>query len=354
MKQNRKLQKSTYMAQHNYDIIRFKFTTPLHVGNERSDYSTGNPMLHSDSLFAAICHAWAKLGKADWIGENGDCGFVISSLFPFIDYRTKISYFLPKPMLLLDEKTKDDLDTSVRKALKKVQWIDLPLFEALVGGSPMAHTETFYDKGYQSVNELPRDQQGSLIEPISNQSMPRAAISRSGLEDTVIYYIDRYYFHEQAGLYAYVKYENETVKARVKAALSLLQEEGLGTDRNVGHGRFECSYDAVSINLPDQTAYGINIGMYCPKDKEEWLQFSEFNASKIRSGFNLVRRGGWMSEPRNTWRKRSVYMASPGGVFKTAGRETAGAIVNVEPTGEVNAGHPVWRNGQSIFLPCKG
>jgi CRISPR-associated protein Csm4 len=342
------------MAQYNYDIIRFRFTTPLHVGNERSDYSTGSPTLHSDSLFAAICHAWAKLGKADWIGENGDCGFIISSLFPFIDYRPEFSYFLPNPMLLMEEKPNDNLDTSVRKALKKIQWIDLPLFEALAAGTPIAHTETFYEKGFQSIRELPRDKAGRLIEPVSNQSMPRAAISRSGMEDTVIYYIDRYYFHEQAGLYAFVKYENEAAQARVKVALTLLEEEGIGTDRSVGHGRFECSYDAISISLPDEAAYGVNIGMYCPKDKEEWLQFSEYNVAKPRSGFNLVRRGGWMSEPRNTWRKRSVFMALPGGVFKTSGRETAGAIVNVAPTGAVNTGHPVWRNGQSIFLPFKG
>jgi CRISPR type III-A-associated RAMP protein Csm4 len=342
------------MPQHNYEIIRFKFTTPLHVGNERSDYSTGSALLHSDSIYAAICHAWARLGKVDWIGENGDSGFTISSLFPYVNYNTTYSYFLPRPMLLLDEKNKDDIDTSVRKALKKVQWIDIPVFEALAGATPLAYNNTFYDKGYQSVKELPRDELGQLIAPISNQSMPRAAISRTGMEDTIIYYIDRFYFHERAGLYAFVMFDNDNTKARVEAALRLLADEGLGTDRNVGHGKFEFSLDKISINLPDKAIYGINLGMYCPYDKMEWEQYTEYNMPEARAGCSLTRRGGWMSEPRNTWRKRSVYMALPGGVFKTNGIQKAGTVVNVEPTDEVNTGHPIWRNGQSIFLPCKG
>jgi CRISPR-associated protein Csm4 len=338
------------MPQHNFDIIRFKFTTPLHIGNERSDYSTGSPMLHSDSLYAAICNAWAKLGKADWIGENGDCGFIISSLFPFINHNTAFSYFLPKPLLHTDEKNKDDLDTNVRKALKKVQWIDIPVFEALAMASPLEYTDTFFDKGYQSVIEFPK----GMSEPISNQPMPRATISRTGIEDTVIYYIDRYYFDNQAGLYALVNFENQLSKARVETAFRLLADEGLGTDRNVGHGKFEFTMDKLSINLPNHADYGINLGMYCPSNKAEWEEFTEHKKPNAKSGYSIKRRGGWMSEPRNTWRKRSVYMALPGGVFKTNGKINAGAVINVEPTGEVNTGHPVWRNGQSIFLPCKG
>lgn len=338
------------MLQHNFDIIRFKFTTPLHIGNERSDCSTGSPILHSDSIYAAICHAWARLGKADWIGESGQSGFTISSLFPFIKDGTYFSYFLPKPMLLLDENSKDDLDTSVRKALKKVQWIDIPVFEGLASGAPLSYTDTFFDKGYQSMKEFPK----GMEEPIINQSMPRASISRTGLENTKIYYIDRYYFHNQAGLYAFIKFETGVSKSRIETAFRLLADEGLGTDRNVGHGKFDFTMDKITINLPNETEFGINLGMYCPASKKEWVQFSEYNTEKARSGFNLVRRGGWMSEPRNTWRKRSVFMAMPGGVFKTNGRLTAGTIVNIEPTGEVNTGHPVWRNGQSIFLPCKG
>jgi CRISPR type III-A-associated RAMP protein Csm4 len=228
------------------------------------------------------------------------------------------------------------------------------VFEALAGSSPLEYTKTFFDKGYQAVKELPRNELGELIEPISNQTMPRASISRTGIDDTVIYYIDRYYFHEKAGLYAIVQFDYDETKEKVLAALRLLADEGLGTDRNVGHGKFEFSLDTLSVNLPDQASYGINLGMYCPKGKKEWEGYIEYNLPNSRAGYSLVRRGGWMSEPRNTWRKRSVYMALPGGVFKTNGIQMAGTVINLEPTSEVNTGHPVWRNGQSIFLPCKG
>ncbi|HRP56365.1 type III-A CRISPR-associated RAMP protein Csm4 [Agriterribacter sp.] len=346
------------MLQYNFDIIRFRFTTPLHIGNERSDYSTGAALLQSDALYAAICHAWARLGKAEWIPaeENEHYEFTVSSLFPFINYEEGSSYFLPRPMLLLGEKEPGlFIDTSVRKALKKIQWVDIPVFEALASGNPLEHNKTFFDNGYQSVKELSGDGKKKPVIPISNQVMPRASISRTGMEDTLIYYIDRYYFHERAGLYAIVKFENEEMKSKVLSALRLLEEDGLGTDRNVGHGKFKCTFDQVSIHLPGETDYAVNIGMYCPGDKKEWEAFTEYGKSYPRSGFSLLRRGGWMSEPRNTWRKCGVYMAQPGGVFKTSGSLIAGKVVNVEPIGEgINTGHPVWRNGRSIFLPCKG
>ena len=347
------------MPLHNFEIIRFKFTTPLHIGNERSDYSSGGTLLQSDALYSAICYAWARLGKTDWIPleENGHNSFTISSLFPYVDYTNDTSYFLPKPMLLLEGNSDESsIATSIRKSLKRVQWVDIPVFEALAGGIPKSYTQTYFDKGYQTIKELPKDEQGKLIEPISNKVMPRASISRTGADDTMIYYIERYYFHENAGLYAIVAFENEEIKTKVMTALRLLEDEGIGTDRNVGHGKFNISLDKLSIRLPENSQYGINIGMYCPEGKSEWSNFSEFTkGDDIRAGFTLVRRGGWMSEPFNTWRKRSVYMAKPGGVFMTEGIGVAGKVVNVEPIGEgVNTGHKVWRNGRSIFLPCKG
>ena len=246
------------MPLHNFEIIRFKFTTPLHIGNERSDYSSGGTLLQSDALYSAICYAWARLGKTDWIPleENGHNSFTISSLFPYVDYTNDTSYFLPKPMLLLEGNSDESsIATSIRKSLKRVQWVDIPVFEALAGGIPKSYTQTYFDKGYQTIKELPKDEQGKLIEPISNKVMPRASISRTGADDTMIYYIERYYFHENAGLYAIVAFENEEIKTKVMTALRLLEDEGIGTDRNVGHGKFNISFGYLpEIRTPITTS----------------------------------------------------------------------------------------------------
>lgn len=346
------------MPKRNFDIVRFHFETPLHIGNERSDYSTGSAFLHSDALYAAICHAWAKIGHPEWIpaGESAHTVLSVSSLFPYIDYPEGSSYFLPRPYLLFNKKEEDtQLSTSVRKSLKKVQWVDIPVFEALAGGAPPDIHQTFFDQGFQSVKPLPSAPMGGNIQPFSAQVVPRAAVSRTGETDTVIYYISRYYFHPDAGLYAFIQTSTPDVRSRLITALELLQEEGLGTDRNVGNGKFRYSFSSVSIDLPEQADYGMNLGMYCPADKSEWLQFSEMNEAIPRSGYTIVRRGGWLSEPHNTWRKRSVYMVQPGSILFTRGMDIAGKVVNLEPVGEgINTGHQVWRNGRSIFLPCKG
>jgi len=67
-------------------IVRLFFTTPLHIGNERSDYALANFIMHSDAFMAAIFHAWSRLGWDHLIPADAQSspGFFISSLFPFV------------------------------------------------------------------------------------------------------------------------------------------------------------------------------------------------------------------------------------------------------------------------------
>ena len=78
-------------------IYKLHFTTPLHLGDARDDYSISLKSVSSDTMYAALTASLAKIGKA--IPPNGDLGFTISSLFPFYqkDTKSKTVLFFPRP-----------------------------------------------------------------------------------------------------------------------------------------------------------------------------------------------------------------------------------------------------------------
>ena len=344
------------------DVVKLKFETPLHIGNEREDYASGSTLLHSDALTAAIFFTWNRLGHPEWIpkNEHDDPGFIISSLFPYLTIEGKTAYFVPRPMISNRQNEKSTEDTSLRKQLKKIAWIDWDIFNLLREGKQFENKRENIIGAFQSVHNLnPEIVQDKMANNhfIDSDVYPRSKVSRFGKTDTEIFYIERYYFKDNAGLYALVNYQNKEIEKRVQAAFKLLGEEGIGTDRNIGNGKFVPSF-GEELRYPEipGATFGINLGLYCPKDKAEMesLPYDE------KTGYDLIKRSGWLSEPYNTWRKRNVYMFKEGSCFKLSKDDlsnmpvTKGALVDVRPSETYpSIEHPIWRSGKSIFIPCK-
>lgn len=332
-------------------IIRFEFTTPLHIGNERSDYAKGSAYLHSDTITSAIYFAWVQLGKAEWIpSSKGDSSFVLSSLFPFSqDNESKERiYFLPRPMLRLKNEESEELSTKLRKQLKGIQYVDHHIFSKMLLGKPVSASEGNVSGKFRSLAKLPD-------KIIQSHIIPRAAVSRSGQDDTTIFYMERHYFSDNSGLYTLAHYDNAEVENRVKIAIDFLSDEGLGTDRNIGNGKFKAHYeDSLKFICPVEPEYGINLSLFCPSSKTEL----EGMLKGEQVGYNLIRRGGWLSEPYNTWRKKSVYMLTEGSVFNLKDKIEQGMATILGKTEDIKPDgvnppmqHPVWRSGRSIFIP---
>ena len=336
------------------EIIRFRFTSPLHIGNERSDYGKGNMMLQSDAITAAIYFAWNQLGCSDWIpaNENDDPGFAISSLFPFTSVKDKPVYFLPRPMLTPREIDGATTNTILRKQLKKIAWVDHDVFKSLLEGKHSLPKKENILGTFQSAQAI----NDGNIPFVSSHVVPRAAVSRTGEEDTVIFYTERYYFRPGSGLYLMASFGNEESRSRLLTALNLLSDEGVGTDRNVGNGKF--TYEiADSIYIPSRAdaSHGINLGLFCPASSDDLQEM----LGDINTGYDFIQRGGWLSEPYNNYRKRSVYMFKPGSVFKLPSSEKTllpvfGKAVDVKPLETLQPfSHPIWRSGKTIFYPFK-
>jgi len=336
------------MANNSLSIIRLQFSTPLHIGNERSDYGTGSAFMHSDSLTAAIFYAWAQLGQTDWIPKTVEdsYGFCMSSLFPYTTSETKHVYFFPRPMVSF--KNEEIHETILRKKLKKIKYVDKAIFVKMLNGEGTPADEKGLQGIFRSLDPLTQT-------IVQSQVVPRVSVSRTGLEDTTIFYMERHYFTEGSGLYCLLQYENEEIENRVKIAFRYLGEEGIGTDRNIGNGKFIPSFgESLTFNVETRRGLGVNLGLYCPGNKDELASM----ITDKETGYDFIKRGGWLSEPYNTWRKKNVYMLSEGSIFSLPPIHASnrfpvlGKLVNLQPTEEPAVlEHPVWRSGKSLFVP---
>ena len=318
-----------------FKVYKLHFTTPVHFGDCRGDYGISQRTIQSDTLYAALTSSLSKLGIE--IPGNGDLGFTISSLFPYyqIGEHGQPVYFLPRPkkLSLLEEK-----DIEQRKKIKKISWLDVKYFEEVINGCAPQHV-------------LASDIQGEFLSYkkiddkfICNQTQERVTVSRTGIEDAKPFYMDRVAFKEYSGLY----FIAEGNTALLDKALSLLQYEGIGTDRNVGNGIFKYQTDNIEIKLPDSYNGQMSLSIYIPSNQEELdLMLAGKNLA-----YDFVRRGGWITTyPYNTLRKNFVYAFTPASVFGLySPTETKGKIVDlgVDVPG---LNHPIYRCGRSLFIP---
>lgn len=322
-----------------FKVYKLHFTTPLHLGDERDDYSISLKTFHSDAMYAALTSCLAKIGKE--IPEDGDLGFSISSLFPFYQKGDENAVlFFPK---LLKQKLPDLEDISDAKKVKKVAWLDLLNFQKLING------ESLFD-GNQNIESI-KDEflTNEKIDEkfISSQVSPRVTVSRDHSEDAKPFYMDRIYFKDKSGLF-FVAHGDTSM---LEVALNVLQHEGIGTDRNVGNGFFEYNKEEIELEIP-QSDFVTNLSMFCPESEEQLSQM--LNSNDV--AYDFMKRGGWITtNPFNTLRKNTIHMFSPASVFKTEKVSSEisikGKIVDLKPEADLGIDHPIWRNGKSLFIP---
>jgi CRISPR type III-A-associated RAMP protein Csm4 len=317
-------------------IFQLHFKTPLHLSDVRADYGSSEKRLHSDSLTAAIMHTWAVLGKEEWI-EKENFGFTVSSLFPFTINSDVPVYFFPKPFK--NPKLEDTNDTTIFKKLKSVEYYDWAFFKAVCADEEISLIEDNFQGKYLTKRKIDKNFVSSTIRV-------RIRKPRNEQEDTEPFYMEQLYFNENAGLWGMIQFDNDEAENRFKIAMDFLEDAGLGTDRNVGNGQFKCRWDTETrLGIDLESEYAVALSLFCPESSE---QLSEMlDDENVR--YETVKRGGWISEPFNSYRKRSVMMFSEGSIFKTT-PDAKGAVVELQPN---IVKQPIYRSGKSLFLPIK-
>ncbi|APF19578.1 CRISPR-associated RAMP protein, Csm4 family [Caldithrix abyssi DSM 13497] len=268
----------------NYAIFRLTFETPLRIGEEGIGAEKLVPYVPSDTLWGALVSAHFTLGLPF---DFDDLPFYLSSAFPFFKERL----FFPPPLGALDYLLDglDETQPGRLKDLKKIKYVDQKLFEALINGRQPALKELhFYatQREFLTLEEIDGLQKGPLF---GIYERPRVTVDRftgSGAEGQ-IFYFSQMTFAKGAGLFFLAEFKDERARRHFEAALRLLADEGLGSDRTVGRGFFRFESAEMELDAPQQSAFFTTLSLYFPQPTE----VEELLESGAR--FKLARRKGY-------------------------------------------------------------
>lgn len=317
-------------------IARFHFNTPVHFGEAGIGIESTEEIVHSDTLFSALCHSWAVLyGKADLddllISFERKSPFLISSCFVY----NNNTYFLPKPHTPPPGFENVDIREKHGKDIKGLNYLPREIFGL------WARREKI---NYETIKENYGSSYRFFL-------VPRVAIDRAN-SSSQIYYCGTIKFQEGCGLFCLIKLNDISYEQKVKMSLSLLGELGLGGERSSGLGKFKLIWEDADSGWDRLLLF----------KGDSYLCLSLFHPENLETIENLVNgasyalleRRGWFLSPFSTkqYKRKTVTMFAEGSVFT---KEITGHLVPVAPEIWIKEGnpHPIYRYGYAFTIPVK-
>lgn len=323
-----------------YTLIKLKNMTPLHIGTGKENYDFSSSDLHSDTLSAAL--AAMKMQKQ----SNADTkafmeSFIISSAYPFIGNH----YFLPKPQGKVNIQVTDAEEYVSRKKLKRIKYIEINLWNDLIAGKEL-HVQTAQIKGTFLLENL---SEKNFDIPYKSQVNQRVTVPRDLDKDAEPFFFEWTYFQENAGLFCLLDVADKE-KEDILDLFKQLGEVGLGTDKNIGGGKFEIEVAQLSISEVNTANAIMLLSLFIPTEKE----LPRLNLPNSR--YELLQRGGYIAGSQDVMfrhlRKKSVYMFNVGSVFSTT-IPISGRVIDLRPDWQDKQLHPVFRSGKPFVVPIK-
>lgn len=344
-------------------LIKLDFKSPLHIGEPGIGMERSLTYIPSDTLFSALCNAWATI-----YGKNSleklveqfqvETPFRLSSAFPRLSIddngdKREIRY-LPYPfseklrrlptVSSEQEEAKKISDDSAKRAKEGTKtYVDLEFFRQLVSQKTL---DWKYYKGLELASKLlPLAYQKSL--------QPRVSLDRISSQSSLFFCQSVRFgtseFSERGrtlqvagGLYFLFEVESEETVTRLRCCLDLLGEQGIGGERSLGYGRFESSgWDTAQALFPriDKPEGFVTLSLYHPTAQER----EKLKEEGETMGYQLVRRGGWIDSPFITsqQRKKNCFMFEEGSVFRS---EPRGEVFDITPVDSPGI-HRIYRSG---------
>jgi len=332
-------------------LVHIKPKGPFHLGSDIG-YEETEEYIHSDTLFSAIVNSYGMIYDVNEILP--DIPFRITSAFPYVND----VYFLPTPA---DFDLAKICESKENKEYKKIKFVSHDLFEAITNDKidksqiPLKETKESskpktiqerYLPSHKMLDEILKYYELKDINKLyftRKTDTPRVTIDRCSMASDVYHYADVYY-NKNVGLYFVMKVEKKEYENRLKAAIRLLGDEGIGGDRSSGKGLFEVSFsDEIKFNVePSKNGMNVTLSLVYPKREEVKLLSN--------SVFELTSRRGWVySLWHKTLRRKTVRMITEGSVLQNG---ICGDIVDVSPSenGKRISTHPVYRYGYAFCV----
>lgn len=367
-------------------LVRFNFETqngsrkipvPLHIGKGNDDFGVSSDTIHSDTIHSAVLATLYKYFADDddkLIKEEGGVitsPFSFSSLFPFAKSPKNDSYlyFYPKPYSHSPHKNNsgsENQSSKERKKLKKIAYLDQKLFSEFLENGVLpdlsAQTVTILNDGFATQSTEFNDD----FELFEKRVIPRVQVSRAK-EDSKPYYVEEITFTQGCGLFALLYCETDATLNQIKELLQRLGEDGIGTDKSLGYGRFTIDFvdNNVDKNI-DKLFNGsgefiVSLGLLSPDENPQNLIEGEWCKEKSNpTGYEIIKRGGWItSDGLTSLRKKEVLMIKPGALLYRKVSKSPfpfGKIWDVSPNKDYlpedkkHQIHPIYRSGQTICV----
>lgn len=331
-------------------VYRLKPRSPFHFGERGVGIEAAEEVLHSDTLFSALCHAILETRGEAVLQEflipfiQGGPPFFLSSGYP---YAGEVLLF-PKPRLRAV--LGDIVEGGVEKSYKKVRFISRNIWLQILRGEAVGihlKEDNMLQDGALWVSEAER----KMLPDSSDKENPRLwsrGVVPRGTVDRVtsasaIYHAGRVVFARGCGLFFLADFRDESLRSLMEEALRYLEDAGLGGERSCGYGQFQWQKPQPFSDLPqgDATEF-LTLALYCPREEE--LRVGVLGE---RASYELVERRGWIySFQRSGQRRRSVHMFAEGSVLSRLPSlaRSYGCLAKVTPAIDPQA-HQVYRYG---------
>jgi CRISPR type III-A-associated RAMP protein Csm4 len=230
-------------------VVKLRPTGPWRIGPDSGARNRVDSIYHSDTLYAAVTSALARLGPPiatmdEWLAataRSSTPAVCFSSCFPFLD---EIGFIIP-PRTVWPPTSPALLSARVR--WKSARFVPLGIVQAVLSGRTLADSDWSVDAASECL--VPAGRPG----PFRTGMRSNAAVDRlnGAAERHSTACIE---FRAGAGLWALVSFADEAAAARwlepVKTAFRLLADSGFGGERSRGWGRSEMP-EFILGELPD-------------------------------------------------------------------------------------------------------
>lgn len=332
-------------------LVRFYPTGPWRLGPESGQRDRVESILHSDTLFSAVCWAMDALGLVEeWLDAtaraSADPAVRLSSGFPF---QGDVLFVVP-PFHVWPPAP------SLKTRWKGAKFVPFSAVGRLLAGDSLGEEEWRVDGLSECL--LPASwTQG----PFRRALRSNAAVDRvSG--DVVVHRTACLEFGPDAGLWAVAAFAGEEARARwdkpLRAAFRLLADSGVGGERSRGWGRSrdpeftEGNLRGLLLdNMPPEP--GGEATEPAAETQAHWLLslFTPATGERVdwaSGNYTLVVRGGRVEAAgAHGALKRPARLVAEGSVLVSGG-PLAGCARNAAPEG---APHAAYRAGFALALP---
>ncbi len=360
-------------------IVRLYFKNAIHIGASKTGIGiegTEGMIIHSDTLWAALCNNWAVAEHAldipfkDFLDSfiRGNPLFQISSAFPMTNSGSR--FWLPKPLSVpfdfseLNKRRKRN-KIKYEKDIKKIHFVSLEYFKDWL----------LFDEKRNLLGKIVGEKEASKI---TDEARPHNTLDRSSFESQIYHSGTTYFDREgKTGMYFLLRTECEDVKNAVEKVLNIIKDtSGIGGNRGIGLGsiagieikdicEFGNDWDFLA-NLTHINETGTDdekkfhlayclLSLWHPNTIAPVYDGGKDDIAKLLA-YELILRKGWtgsLSVGRQVKRK-TVSMFGEGSVFLEDSKgQPADLTPDEDRTPQWKGYHKIYRYGYAFSVPLK-